>query len=66
MDLLYKQLNISVENYPEGVSVEYRDGLGIAVNYSDKIYTLPLPQDAKIVIGKREIPTAGVTVWRTR
>ncbi len=63
---LYAQFNIPVENYPYGVSVEYRDGFGIAVNYSDKTYNLNVPNGAKIVIGKKEIPTAGVTVWKVR
>jgi beta-galactosidase len=45
--------------------VEYRDGFGIAVNYSDKAYNLNIPADA-ILIGKRELPTAGVTVWKIR
>jgi len=63
---LYAQFNIPVESYPYGVSVEYRDGLGIAVNYSDKTYILNLPGDAKIVLGRKELPTAGVTVWKVR
>ncbi|MEI7829826.1 MAG: beta-galactosidase [Prolixibacteraceae bacterium] len=61
---LYSQFNIKVENYPEGVSVEYRDGFGIAVNYSDKVYNLKIPENAKIIIGKKELPVAGVTVWK--
>jgi len=61
---LYAQVTIPVENYPEGVSVEYRNGLGIAVNYSDKSYALNIPRDAQILFGKKELPTAGVTVWK--
>ena len=63
---LYNQFHIKIENYPVGVSVEYRDGFGIAVNYSDKKYTLNLPSGANIVIGTREVPTAGVTVWKVK
>jgi beta-galactosidase len=61
---LYPQLKIPVEQYPYGVTVEYRDGFGIAVNYADKPYALPIPSTAKILIGTRQIPTAGVTVWK--
>jgi beta-galactosidase len=64
LEKLYAQFNIRVENYPEGVSVEYRDGFGIAVNYSDKSYQLNIPANAKILIGQKDIPTAGVTVWK--
>jgi len=59
-------LNIRTENYPEGITVEYRDGLGIGVNYSDKKYQMNIPDDAKIVIGSRELPTAGVVVWKLK
>jgi beta-galactosidase len=61
---LYASLNIPVQNYPEGVTVEYRDGFGIAVNYSDKVFEMPLPQNAEILVGKRTIETAGVLVWK--
>ncbi|MBA4319372.1 MAG: beta-galactosidase, partial [Flavobacterium sp.] len=60
---LYQQQNIPIENYPEGVIVEYRDGFGIAVNYSDKIYTMNLPNNAKILVGTKAIKTADVLVW---
>lgn len=63
---LYAVLNIPVLNLPEGLHIEYRDGFGIAVNYADKTYTLPLSSGAKIIIGAKEIPTAGVTVWKEK
>lgn len=63
---LYTQWNIPFEQYPDGVSVEYRDGFGIAVNYSDKPYTLNIPAEAKILIGTKEVPTGGVSVWKLR
>ncbi len=62
---LYALLKLPVQDYPEGVLVEYRDGLGIAVNYSDKDYTISLPEGTPILIGSRTIPTTGVTVWKS-
>jgi len=61
---LYQQQNIPIENYPEGVMVEYRDGFGIAVNYSDKVFNMDLPKSAKILIGTQSIKTADVLVWK--
>ena len=61
---LYKQQAISVENYPEGIMVDYRDGFGIAVNYSDKVYEINLPASAQILIGTKAIKTADVLVWK--
>ncbi|HZL11675.1 MAG TPA: beta-galactosidase [Prolixibacteraceae bacterium] len=61
---LYKQQNIPIENYPEGVMVEYRDGFGIAVNYSDKIYEMNLPANTEILFGTKAMKTADVLVWK--
>ncbi len=63
---LYKQQGIPVENYPEGIVVEYRDGFGIALNYSDKIYEMNLPAGVEILIGNKAIRTADVMVWRVK
>ena len=63
---LYKQQGIPVENYPEGVMVEYRDGFGIAVNYSDKVYEINLPASAEILIGTKALKTADVLVWKVK
>jgi beta-galactosidase len=61
---LYQQQGIPVENYPEGIMVEYRDGFGIAVNYSDKVYEMNLPANAKILVGNKALKTADVLVWK--
>ena len=60
---LYKRLNIPIMNLPYGITVEYRNGLGIVLNYSDKPYNFELPSGAKALIGKQEIPVAGVLVF---
>lgn len=61
---LYNHLGIVIENYPKGIVVEYRDGFGIALNYSDKNYVFDLPSGSKILVGNNSIPTAGVLVWK--
>jgi beta-galactosidase len=61
---LYQKQNAPIENYPEGIMVDYRDGFGIAVNYSDKIYNINLPEKAKVIIGNKAIKTADVLVWK--
>jgi beta-galactosidase len=61
---LYQQQGIPIENYPEGIMVEYRDGFGIAVNYSDKVYEMQLPANSQIMIGTKAIKTADVLVWK--
>ena len=61
---LYARLNIPLLDLPDGLHIEYRDGFGIAVNYADKTHTLPLPANVQYLIGNKDIPTAGVSVWK--
>ncbi|MCW3785844.1 beta-galactosidase [Plebeiibacterium sediminum] len=61
---LYGKLNIGIENYPKGVTVEYRDGFGIAMNYSHKPYTMELPAKAEVLFGTKVLSTADVLVWK--
>jgi beta-galactosidase len=63
---IYSQLNIPVSDLPPGLHIEYRDGFGIAVNYADKTNVLPLPSDTEYLIGGKEIPQAGISVWQTK
>ncbi len=40
LDKLFLQCGVAAEHYPAGVMVEYRDGFGIAMNYSDKAFEM--------------------------
>lgn len=64
LDKLYSRLQIEVMNLPYGVTMEYRNGLGIVLNYSDQPYLFALPQGAKVLIGTPNIATAGVLVFK--
>ena len=66
LEKLYDRLKIGIEHLPVGVHIEYRDGFGIAVNYSDKTEKLPLSPDTQFLIGSSDIPTAGVSVFRIK
>ena len=54
---VYTQANITTENYPEGVYVQWRDGFWVAVNYASEDYELELPDNAKILTGTRYFKT---------
>lgn len=64
LDKLYSRLQIEVMNLPYGVTMEYRNGLGIVLNYSDQPYQFALPQGAKVLIGTPNIATACVLVFK--
>jgi beta-galactosidase len=61
---LFHERGIPIAAYPEGVMVDYRDGFGIAVNYSDKPFEMKLPDFMKVLIGTKTINTGGVLVWK--
>lgn len=47
LDKLYSRLQIEVMNLPYGVTMEYRNGLGIVLNYSDQPYQLHFLKEQK-------------------
>lgn len=61
---VYNEAGISTEDLPEGMMMEYRDGFGIAVNYSDQEYEVPAPDDAEFIIGGPTVGLCGVAVWK--
>ncbi len=61
---VYAKSNTTLMDFPEGVWMEYRDGFGIAVNYSSDVYEFPLPANAEILIGEKEIKASGVLIWK--
>ena len=61
---VYDQASIGIENYPEGVYVQWRDGFWVAVNYASDNYELTkIPAKAKILIGSTVVEPGGVTIW---
>ncbi|MFW6224333.1 MAG: beta-galactosidase, partial [Bacteroidota bacterium] len=60
---LYQNQGVEIENYPEGVLLQWRDGFWVALNYSSTPYELTIPEDAEILFGEKTIPSPGVTVW---
>jgi beta-galactosidase len=61
---IYQEAGIPTENLPDGVMIDWRDGFWVGVNYSGKDYNVPLSPGAKLLIGKRNLKTADVVVWK--
>jgi beta-galactosidase len=61
---VFSRAGVKAENFPEGFLVDWRDGLWIATNFTEKSQPAPIPASAKIVFGERDVPVAGVIVWR--
>ena len=61
---VYETAGIGVQEFPEGVMVNWRDGFFVANNYSSVNVTLDIPVSAKIIVGTKEMTPAGVLVWK--
>jgi beta-galactosidase len=60
---VFDKAEISTENYPEGIYVNWRDGFWVAVNYGSNDYELETPIDANFIIGSKVLTSGGVSVW---
>lgn len=61
---IYTGAGATVEDYPPGVYVYWRDGFYVAVNYSSDNYTMNIPGTAQLLIGEKTLKPAGVLVWK--
>jgi beta-galactosidase len=61
---VYKEAGIATESYPDGVMIDWRDGFWVGVNYSGGTYNVPVPANAKILIGSKMLKPADVIVWK--
>ncbi|MBJ6107677.1 beta-galactosidase [Hymenobacter sp. BT523] len=61
---VYERAGIAIENLPDGVMLDWRDGFWVGVNYGEKPYTVAVPAGAKVLVGERVLQPAGVVVWQ--
>lgn len=60
---VFERAGVASRNLPNGFYIEWRDGFWIATNFTENAVPAPVPTSAKLLIGDREVPPAGVTVW---
>jgi beta-galactosidase len=61
---VYERASIPIEDLPEGVLIDWRDGFWVGVNYGEKPYTVSVPVQSKVLIGDKVLNTADVLVWK--
>jgi len=61
---VYQQAGIAIENYPEGVMFDWRDGFWVGVNYSDVPYNVTVPANGKVLLGSKVLKPADVVIWK--
>jgi beta-galactosidase len=60
---VFARAGVPVENYDDQFFVDWRDGFWVATNFTSKDQTAPAPKGAKLLLGARKLPPAGVAVW---
>jgi beta-galactosidase len=63
---VYERAGISLAPLPDGVTVEWRDGFWIGMNYSSKEEKIEIPANAVLLTGSNTLPPAGVVVWKDK
>jgi beta-galactosidase len=61
---ILKMSNLQNMDLPEGVTVEYRNGLWVALNYhTTEDQVAPVHENAKILLGEKRLTPMGVCIW---
>jgi len=61
---LFGEAKVPTLSLPEGLLVEYRDGLWFGLNYSSSTHQVPMGDNAKILIGQKSLNPAEVVIWK--
>jgi beta-galactosidase len=61
---VFTEAGVAIEDYPDQVMVDWRDGFWIVSNFSSIEQTTPAPRDATQLVGTRRLPPAGVAIWK--
>ncbi|NDP19556.1 MAG: beta-galactosidase [Paludibacter sp.] len=64
MKLLFQKNEIPFVELPQGMVVDYRDGFGVAINYSSESAKIPSTTIKKLIIGSENLEPAGIAVWK--
>ena len=60
---LYESTGAAPANLDPNFLVDWRDGFWVATNFSSEAQQIPAGPSAQILVGQREVPPGGATVW---
>jgi beta-galactosidase len=61
---VYENAGASPANLEPNFVVDWRDGFWVATNFSSDTVRIPAGPQAQILVGQRDLPPGGATVWR--
>jgi beta-galactosidase len=59
-----RDAGVAVEDYPDQLFVDWRDGFWIASNFSSVEQAAPIPAGVRPLVGEPRLPPAGVAIWK--
>jgi beta-galactosidase len=60
---IFGAAGVGLRDLPPQFFVDWRDGFWVATNFSSTTVPVPAPAGAKLLVGTRNAPPAGVAVW---
>ena len=63
---VYQSAGVSPANLDPNFLVDWRDGFWVATNFASQTEKIPASANAQILVGEREVPPGGATVWIER
>jgi beta-galactosidase len=60
---VYEAAGVQPANLDPNFLIDWRDGFWVATNFASKTESIPASANAQILIGNRDVPPGGVTVW---
>jgi beta-galactosidase len=61
---VFTDAGVAIEDLPDQLFVDWRDGFWIASNFSSEKRAAPLPPGVAPLVGARELEPAGVAIWK--
>jgi beta-galactosidase len=61
---VFSDAGVQIEDHPDQLLVDWRDGFWVASNFSSTDRDVPAPRDTSLIVGTRRLPPAGVAIWR--
>jgi DNA topoisomerase-1 len=61
---VYKKAGVAIENLPNGVFIEWRNGFYVAVNYAQTNFQIPLSTNHKIIVGSQPLQQGQALIWK--
>ena len=61
---IFDDAGVAIEDLPDLLFVDWRDGFWVASNFSSVKQAAPLPAGVTPLIGTRDLPPAGVAIWK--